>query len=131
MKDILIAIIVSVYLLARKDVFAAQSKKIVYSVFRTDVADLLVEETRSAYRILSGFINGKLVDSLIIGIIAGVLQSVPVPVPYAVGSDHRGDQHHPVLRPLHRGHPLRAADPAGQSPEVPVFCHLHLCAPAV
>lgn len=67
LKDILIAIIVSVYLLARKDVFAAQSKKIVYSVFRTDVADLLVEETRSAYRILSGFINGKLVDSLIIG----------------------------------------------------------------
>ena len=69
LKDILIAIIVSVYLLARKDVFAAQSKKIVYSVFRTNVADLLVEETRSAYRILSGFINGKLVDSLIIGII--------------------------------------------------------------
>ena len=47
LKDILIAIIVSVYLLARKDVFAAQSKKIVYSVFRTDVADLLVEETRA------------------------------------------------------------------------------------
>ena len=69
LKDILIAIIVSIYLLARKDIFAAQSKKIVYSVFPTRVADLLVEETRNAYRILSGFINGKIVDSLIIGII--------------------------------------------------------------
>ncbi len=68
-KDILIAIIVSIYLLARKDTFAAQSKKIVYSIFPTRVADLLVAETRSAYHILSGFINGKLVDSLIIGII--------------------------------------------------------------
>lgn len=68
-KDLLIAIIVSVYLLAMKDTFSAQSKKIVYSVFRTDIADLIVEETRNAYRIMSGFINGKIVDSLIIGII--------------------------------------------------------------
>ena len=68
-KDLLIAIIVSVYLLAMKDTFSAQSKKIVYSIFRTDIADLIVEETRNAYRIMSGFINGKIVDSLIIGII--------------------------------------------------------------
>ncbi len=68
-KDLLIALIVSVYLLARKDVFAAQGKKIVYSIFRTDIADLLVDEVRNAYKIMSGFINGKLVDSLIIGVI--------------------------------------------------------------
>ena len=70
LKDLLIALIVSVYLLARKDVFAAQSKKIVYSIFNTRHADFIVEETRNAYRIMSGFINGKLLDSLIIGIIA-------------------------------------------------------------
>lgn len=68
-KDLLIAVIVSVYLLARKDIFAAQSKKIVYSLFRTDIADLIVGEVRNAYRIMSGFINGKLLDSLIIGIL--------------------------------------------------------------
>jgi predicted PurR-regulated permease PerM len=69
MKDLLIALIVSFYLLAHKDIFAAQSKKLVYSVFPTKWADFLVEEVRSAYRIMSGFINGKLVDSLIIGVI--------------------------------------------------------------
>lgn len=69
LKDLLISVIVSVYLLMRKDILAAQSKKIVYSLLPTRLGDLLVEETRSAYRILSGFINGKLVDSLIIGII--------------------------------------------------------------
>ncbi|MEY8317979.1 AI-2E family transporter [Oscillospiraceae bacterium 50-58] len=68
-KDLLIALIVSVYLLVRKDIFSAQSKKIVYSLFRTDIADLIVEEVRNAYRIMSGFINGKLLDSLIIGIL--------------------------------------------------------------
>lgn len=83
LKDVLIAIIVSIYLLARKDIFAAQSKKVVYSIFRTDIADLIVAETRSAYRILSGFINGKLLDSLIIGIITLVccnLFRFPYPV---------------------------------------------------
>ena len=82
-KDLLIAVIVSIYLLARKDTFAAQSKKIVYSIFRTDVADLIVEETRGAYRIMSGFITGKIVDSLIIGAICLVccnLFDFPYPV---------------------------------------------------
>ena len=69
-KDIFIGVIVSVYLLASKDTFAAQTKKIVYSLLPTRYGDLLVEETRNAYRIMSGFINGKLLDSLIIGIIA-------------------------------------------------------------
>lgn len=68
-KDLLIALIISVYLLARKDIFAAQSKKIVYSIFPTHFADLIVEEFRNAYKIMSGFINGKLLDSLIIGIL--------------------------------------------------------------
>lgn len=86
-KDLLIAIIVSIYLLARKDIFAAQGKKIVYSIFRTDIADLLVGEVRNAYKIMSGFINGKLLDSLIIGVICLVccnLLQFPYPALIAV-----------------------------------------------
>lgn len=86
-KDLLIALIVSVYLLARKDIFAAQGKKIVYSLFRTDVADLMIGEARNAYRIMSGFINGKLLDSLIIGIICLVCCNIlkfPYPALIAV-----------------------------------------------
>ena len=81
-KDLLIALIVSVYLLAMKDTFAAQSKKIVYSIFSTRVADLLVEETRNAYRIMSGFINGKIVDSLLPGgIRLGCRTTLKLPYP--------------------------------------------------
>ena len=86
-KDLLIALIVSVYLLARKDIFAAQGKKIVYSLFRTDAADLIIGEARNAYRIMSGFINGKLLDSLIIGIICLVCCNIlkfPYPALIAV-----------------------------------------------
>ena len=87
LKDIIVAVIVSVYLLARKDVFAAQSKKILYSMFPTRAADLLVEESRSAYRILSGFINGTLVDSFIVGVICLICFTVfqfPYPMLLAV-----------------------------------------------
>lgn len=87
LKDIIVAVIVSVYLLARKDIFAAQSKKIVYSMFPTRTADLLVEETRSAYRILSGFINGTLVDSFIVGVLCLIcftLFKFPYPMLLAV-----------------------------------------------
>ena len=86
-KDLLIALIVSVYLLARKDIFAAQGKKIVYSLFRTDAADLIIGEARNAYKIMSGFINGKLLDSLIIGIICLVCCNIfkfPYPALIAV-----------------------------------------------
>jgi predicted PurR-regulated permease PerM len=86
-KDLLIAVIVSVYLMIRKDIFAAQGKKIVYSLFRTDIADLIIGEARSAYRIMSGFINGKLLDSLIIGVLCLIccnLLKFPYPALIAV-----------------------------------------------
>ena len=128
LKDIIVAVIVSVYLLARKDVFAAQSKKILYSIFPTRAADLLVEESRSAYRILSGFINGTLVDSFIVGVIC--LICFTVFLPHAAGGDHWGDQRDPLFWTLHRGHSQRTADSAGQPPAVPLFCDFHFCAAA-
>lgn len=76
LKDALIALIVSVYLLVRKDTLAAQSKKIAYSILPTRKADLLVEETRNAYRIFGGFIIGKIIDSIIIGVICFIGCSV-------------------------------------------------------
>jgi len=83
LKDCLIGVIVSIYLLARKTTFAAQCKKIIYSIFHTKFADMIVEETRNAYRILSGFIIGKLIDSLIIGVICLICCNIfkfPYPV---------------------------------------------------
>ena len=68
-KDLIIAVIVSAYLLARKDMLAAQCKKILYSLLPTRVSDLLVQEARRAYRIMSGYITGSLIVSFIIGIV--------------------------------------------------------------
>lgn len=82
-NNLFVGVVVTIYLLARKDVFGAQAKKITYSIFSTSVADQIVIEVRDAYRILSGFINGKLLDSLIVGIITLICANwldLPYPV---------------------------------------------------
>ena len=132
LKDLLIAVIVSIYLLARKDVFAAQCKKMVYSMLPPRYGDLMVEETRNAYRIMSGFINGKLLDSLSIGLLTFICCTVFfLPVSGADCDHYRRYQYYPVFRPVHRCNSLSGADFSGGSDEVSVFCHFCVHSPAV
>ena len=68
-KNIVIGIIVAIYVLNSKDTFVAQGKKIVYSAMKEEHAKLVLEEVRFTHKMFGGFISGKLLDSLIIGII--------------------------------------------------------------
>ena len=67
-KNWLIGLIVMVYLLNIKDTLAAQGKKIVYGCLNLRQANLVIEEIRFINQMFGGFIIGKLVDSLIIGV---------------------------------------------------------------
>lgn len=67
-KNMLIGVIVMVYFLNIKDTLSAQSKKIVYSLFKLKDANRIISEVRFAHSVFGGFITGKLLDSLIIGI---------------------------------------------------------------
>lgn len=69
LKNILIGLIVMVYFLNIKDTFAAQGKKILYSTCSLKRANWIIEELRFTHRVFGGFITGKLLDSLIIGIL--------------------------------------------------------------
>lgn len=66
-KNILIGIIAAVYMMANRRRFAAQAKKILYSLFKTERANDILAEMRFIDRMFGGFISGKLLDSLIIG----------------------------------------------------------------
>lgn len=68
-KDFFIGIIVSVYLLVAKRHLIAQAKKIVYGAFSLKAANYIVYECRYIHTVFGGFIRGKLLDSLIIGIL--------------------------------------------------------------
>ncbi|MBR5267255.1 MAG: AI-2E family transporter [Lachnospiraceae bacterium] len=71
-KNFFIGIIVMVYLLNIKTTLAAQCKKIAYAFLPLKVANGVVEEFRYIHRVFSGFIIGKIIDSVIIGIICYV-----------------------------------------------------------
>lgn len=67
--QIFIALCAGVYLLIEKERFAAQSKKILCAFMPTSLVRLIVKWARRCHRIFAGFINGKLLDSLIIGLL--------------------------------------------------------------
>ncbi len=81
--NLFIGIIVAIYLLKGKRVFAAQAKKITYGVCRKKTADTIIHYVRISNNMFSGFISGKIVDSTIIGIICFVLMTV-FRLPYAL-----------------------------------------------
>lgn len=64
-----IGIIISIYVLFSKEVFAGQCKKIIYAVLNPDRANLTLHLTKKSNEIFGGFIIGKIIDSLIIGVL--------------------------------------------------------------
>lgn len=72
LKDLLIGFIVSIYILLKKELFKGQFKKICYSTFNVKNGNIIIKNTRMANDKFSGFIVGKIVDSLIIGVLCFV-----------------------------------------------------------
>ena len=68
-KNLVIGMIVSVYLLAMKEKSLARCCKLVYGIFSENRADWIMRGGRRINAIFSGFVRGKLLDSLIIGIL--------------------------------------------------------------
>ena len=67
--DILIGIIIALYILNGKETFCAQAKKMTYSLFSIERANSIIERVAYIHRVFGGFIPGKLIDSLIIGVL--------------------------------------------------------------
>lgn len=82
--NLLIGVIVMIYLLLGKDDYIGQAKKALYAVCKNKkIAAAILEVAREANHIFHGFISGKLLDSLIIGIICFICVSI-LKMPYAL-----------------------------------------------
>ena len=68
-KNLIIGIIVAVYMLASRKRFVQQAKLVLYSIFKPRWAELIKEEVKYADKMFGGFINGKIMDSAIIGVL--------------------------------------------------------------
>lgn len=81
--DCIIGIIVSIYLLSNKDIYGAHGKKVCYAFMSEERANNLINNGRFANKMFGGFLSGKLVDSLIIGIICFVCLNL-LKIPYSL-----------------------------------------------
>lgn len=64
-----LGIIISIYVLFSKEKFFNQCKKLVYAVFKPSQANMILHLTIKSNEIFGGFIIGKIIDSIIIGVL--------------------------------------------------------------
>ena len=83
LKNLLIGLIISVYLMAGKEEFVTQSKMFVYAFFSTEHANNVVKGVRFIHKTFVGFIIGKIIDSVIIGILCYIGTTI-IGTPYAL-----------------------------------------------
>ena len=81
--NLVIGIIVSVYLLNGIEQYGAAFKRVLYSIFNIESAEKLLEGIRFTDRTFMGFINGKLLDSAIIGLICYIVCAI-LNMPYTL-----------------------------------------------
>jgi len=80
--DMIVGVIFSVYMLFTKEKFLASARRAVHALFKEDRTALILKCAERMNIIFGGFIRGKLLDSLIIGIICYMGTSM-LNMPYA------------------------------------------------
>ncbi len=81
--NLLIGLIISIYIMANRELFAAQFKKLLYAYFNQRTAGNIIGECAFIHRTFSSFIVGKIVDSAIIGVLCFFAASI-IGTPYPV-----------------------------------------------
>lgn len=80
--NIVLGVIISIYMLSERKTFARQGKKLLYGFLSAKNANAVYAGFRKTHEVFGGFVNGKLLDSLIIGIICFIGTSI-LSIPYA------------------------------------------------
>ncbi len=81
--NIFFGFVIAIYFLYNKELFAAQLKKMLYSIASPKYGNAVVKNLREIHRTFGGFLSGKIIDSLIIMCIFFVILTV-FNFPYAV-----------------------------------------------
>lgn len=81
--NLVIGVVISIYVLCSKSKFIGQGKKTIYSLFRTETANAIMSTLRKSNEIFGGFISGKLLDALIVGVICFIGMTI-LRIPYTL-----------------------------------------------
>ena len=83
MMNVMIGVMACVYMLNSKERFQGQFKKVILATLPKEKADAVFDFAKFTNRTFGGFINGKIIDSIIIGIICFILMKIfgfPYPI---------------------------------------------------
>lgn len=80
--NIVLGIVISIYFLYSKEVFSAQVKKVIYCFFSVKHSNTILDNARHINKTFGGFISGKLLDSLIVGMLFFILLTI-FDIPFA------------------------------------------------
>lgn len=83
LMNIILGLVVSAYCLYSKELFAAQAKKVIYSLFSVKHANGFIGAVRKIHNSFGNFITGTLIDSFIVGCITFVALTV-FDIPFAL-----------------------------------------------
>lgn len=74
--NVFFGIVIAVYFLYSKELFAAQLKKLLYSICTPRYGNAVVRNLREIHKTFGGFLSGKIIDSLIIMILFFIILTV-------------------------------------------------------
>lgn len=74
--DILLAMAISIYMVCDKRRIAHAATKMVYCIMKPKTAGGFIENAKESFQIFTGFIIGKSIDSLIIGILTFIILNI-------------------------------------------------------
>jgi len=81
--NVLVGVIICVYTLNSKELFAAQAKKVLYALFKIPRANYIIQTTRYVDHTFGRYINGMLIDALMVGMVCFIACSI-LRIPYAL-----------------------------------------------
>ena len=74
--NVVVSIVVIVYTLANRKKFAKQGVLIVNAIFPDKWAKIILDECNYADKVFSGFISGRMIDSLLVGVLIFIAASI-------------------------------------------------------
>lgn len=82
-KNIIVGLIVSIYVMFSKEHFVGQAKKFCYALFDVNHVNHTIHNLRHIHKVFYGFLSGKLLDSLIMGLLCYIAMVI-LKMPFAL-----------------------------------------------
>ena len=80
--DVIVGFVIAVYVLISKERFIKQFKQLLYALVKTKTADWITKQMRSASKTFGTAVLGKFVDSIVIGMLCFIGNTI-LDIPYA------------------------------------------------